>query len=493
MIFSSYEFLLIFLPITLFIFHLLRKYKGGFAALWFVSLASCFFYGYWNPIYLTLLLTSMAGNFFILKKIILSKKSKIYLILGIFFNLCILGYFKYRNFFFENVSLVIGSEYSLKNIFIPLGISFFTFQQIALLIDTFDKKANCKKLIEFVAFVSFFPQLIAGPIVLFREIGHQINLILKNRGAGLKYLEIGICIFSLGLFKKVVLADTLAIYIDNGYTLVNSLTFIEAWILSIGYSLQLYFDFSGYSDMAIGLGLMMGLSLPINFDTPFFATSMISFWKKWHITMTRFFMMYVYTPIALSISRRTINKSFHVYFICSIFFPIIITFFLSGLWHGAHWKFVVFGMINAVGLIINYYWKEIKIFSINKYFGWFCTMFLVMVSFIFFRSQDISQAVSILKIMFSPELLILPQFLSEQASHLRLPWRYLAFLSSGSYTIKFFMIILLSIVFLIYVPDYAKKGIKFKQTWKTSFFVAVMFFTALSLLERPQAFIYFQF
>ena len=150
-------------------------------------------------------------------------------------------------------------------------------------------------------------------------------------------------------------------------------------------------------------------------------------------------------------------------------------------------------MINAAGLVINYYWKEIKFFSINKYFGWFCTMFLVMVSFIFFRSQDINQALSILKIMFSPELFILPQFLSEQASYFQLSWRYLAFFSSGSYTIKFFMIIFLSIVFLIYVPDYAKKGIKFKQTWTTSFFVAFMFFAALGLLERPQAFIYFQF
>jgi len=435
----------------------------------------------------------MAGNFFILKKITLSEKKKIYLAFGIFFNLCILGYFKYRNFFFENISLITGSEYSLKNVFIPLGISFFTFQQIALLIDTFDKKANCKSLTEFITFVSFFPQLIAGPIVLFREIGHQINLILKDKGVGLRYLQIGICIFSLGLFKKVALADTLSIYVDNGYRLADTLTFLEAWILSISYSLQLYFDFSGYSDMAIGLGLMMGLSLPINFDTPFFATSMISFWKKWHITMTRFFMMYVYTPIALSISRKTINKSFYIYFFCSIFVPIVITFFLSGLWHGAHWKFVVFGMINAFGLILNYYWREKRFFSINKYLGWACTMFLVLVSFIFFRSQDINQAISILKIMFSADLLILPQFLSEVALYFELPWRYLTFLSSGSYTFKFLMIILLSIIFLVYIPDYAKKGIQLKLNWRISIFVAFMFFTALGLLERPQAFIYFQF
>jgi alginate O-acetyltransferase complex protein AlgI len=491
MIFSSFQFILVFLPVTLLIFHLFRFFISGKFALGFLSLSSCFFYAYWNPKYLVLLVVSILGNYFFLKTIEKEKK-KIFLTLGLFFNLTILIYFKYRYFILENVSYIYNHDIPILKLIIPLGISFFTFQQISLLIDTYQKKTKCKSFLEFIFFVSFFPQLIAGPIVLFDEVKKEIKQLISNKKFNLSNLNIGFSIFTIGLFKKIAIADTIAIFVDKGYSVSNNLTFIESWLLTVGYFFQIYFDFSGYSDMAIGLGLLFGFVLPLNFNNPYNATSMIDYWKRWHITMTRFFMTYIYYPSVFWITGK-FNEIFgKSYLFLSVATSIFITFFLSGIWHGANWKFVIFGLINALGLVINHYWVQ-KELPFNKFLGWFLTMLTVLISLIFFRAENIQNALLIIKTMFSFNQTLLPQFLYKYSSLLGMEAAYLNFLSTGTYAINFILILCLSILLTFLLPNYANKLKKINFSWKFSIFISSLFLIALGLLERPQSFIYFEF
>ena len=392
MLFGSSEFLFVFLPLCLLLFHILRIYANGKIAITLLVCFSLFFYGWWNPPYLLLLIGSILLNYYFANKLFTNRSRK-YLIPAVAINLLILGYFKYKNFFLENVNFIIGKESQFGEIFIPLGISFFTFQQIAFLIDAYDSqiKKNPGFLI-YAKFVSFFPQLIAGPIVLYREIGKQLSDIKEHSKLATRFLIPGFVVFVFGLFKKVVLADGIAPYANTAFNNSHALTFLEAWAGSTCYALQLYFDFSGYSDMAIGLGLMFGLVLPLNFDTPFKSSSMIEFWKRWHITMTRFFMMYIYSPIALSISRyaNNVTSMKNLRFFCIFAVPILITFLLSGLWHGAGWNFIVFGLINGVALALNHYWREAKLPSPPKILGRFLTFIVVICSFVYFRASNVS-------------------------------------------------------------------------------------------------------
>ena len=491
MIFSSYSFILIFLPLTLLVFHILRNYFSGKKALIFLIFSSLLFYGLWKPIYLFLLLFSIGSNFLLLSLLNKNKKKK-FLIIGIIINLVILFYFKYRYFIIENLSLLIDNDLEIKKIIIPLGISFFTFQQIALLIDTYQNKTKCKTLLEFTFFVSFFPQLIAGPIVLFEEIRQQLNSVIKKNNFDLKNLNIGFSIFTIGLFKKVSIGDSLGIFVDKGYSIVNELTFIEAWLLSIGYFFQIYFDFSGYSDMALGLGLMFGFVLPVNFNNPYKATSMIDYWQRWHITMTRFFMTYIYTPLVFIFTRKFENLFGNNYLFFSVSISILITFFCSGLWHGSHWKFVMFGLVNAIGLIINHFWRQ-KDYSFNKFLGWFLTMLTVLISLIYFRADNISEANFLLHIMFSFEHSVLPQFLYKMSNFFNYEIAYLSFLTSGQYSLNYILLIFFSIFTTIFLPDYANKVKKLKINWKFSLFISSIFILSISILDRPQTFIYFQF
>ena len=491
MIFSSFNFILIFLPISLLVFHLTRYHLSGKIALIFLILSSIFFYMLWKPIYVLILLISIVINFYVLS--LLNKNNKkIFLLIGIIFNLIILSYFKYRYFIIENITFFTHSTFEAKKIIIPLGISFYTFQQIALLIDTYQEKTKCKTFLEYSFFVTFFPQLIAGPIVLFDEVKKQINQIIKKKKFVLNSLNIGFSIFAIGLFKKVVIADSLGIFVDRGYNVINNITFIEAWLLTIGYFFQIYFDFSGYSDMAVGLGLMFGLTLPINFNNPYLATSMIEYWKRWHITMTRFFMNYIYTPLVFTFTRRFESLLGKNYLFLSVSTAILITFFCSGIWHGAHWKFVLFGLVNAFGLIINHFWKEHN-YPFNKFLGWFLTMITVLISLIFFRANNIDEANDIILIMFSFQQSVLPQFLFEISNYFNVKIAYFRFLSSGQYTLNYILLIILATLITFLLPNYAKKLNKLKLSWKFTFFIGLIFILSLSILDRPQSFIYFAF
>ncbi|MCK5537730.1 MAG: MBOAT family protein, partial [Bacteroidales bacterium] len=301
MLFNSYEFIFIFLPITFFIYFFLLNKRLIVGAKGFLVFASLFFYSWWNIAYLPIILTSMLFNYVIgnslnenFKKVQLHKNSL--LAFGVITNIGLLGYFKYADFFIENTNLVFDGSMPLLHLALPLAISFFTFQQIAYLVDSYRGETKEYNFLNYALFVTFFPQLIAGPIVHHKEMMPQFasrwNLVKRY-----KNIALGLFIFSIGLFKKVVIADTFAIWATNGFDNTEVLTFIEAWATSLSYTFQLYFDFSGYTDMAIGAALLFNIRLPINFNSPYKALDIQDFWKRWHITLSRFLKDYIYIPL----------------------------------------------------------------------------------------------------------------------------------------------------------------------------------------------------
>ena len=494
MLFNNPAFLFIFLPIVVLLFHLVRKTIGGEASMVLIVISSIFFYGWWNPPYLLLLLGSVLFNYSITHKL-LQRPSRLLLTIGVLINIGVLGYFKYRNFFMENIGLLLGESWQFEEIFIPLAISFFTFQQIALLVDAQDGQIKRVKFLDFATFVILFPQLIAGPIVLYREMDKQFQSLRNGSGAGLSLFGLGVVTFVLGLFKKVVLADGIAPFADSVFSAADRLTMLEAWGGVIAYTLQLYFDFSGYSDMAVGLGMMFGFILPVNFNLPYRATSMIDFWKRWHITMTRFFMMYLYSPITLSIMRKSIlnNWSKRRQFLLGVLIPIIITFLASGLWHGPAWTFVAFGAVNALGLVVNHVWKEWRLPKPYAFIGWLFTMLTVMISFVYFRSDNITNANLIVLAMIDPASFILPNWLSYYADYFGIPWHTLSVFSSGTYTVRMVGWIIILILFSLLLKNKPLQLDKTQPDMGLAIYSSIMLWTAIGWLDEPSTFIYFQF
>jgi len=292
MLFNSYIFIFAFLPISFVVYFVLNKYRLLLGAkVWLIG-ASWFFYGYWNVIYLPLLIGSIVFNFTLSKQLI-KTPTKALLLLGIGSNIAFLGYFKYTDFFIENINFTRalfgagGQPYDLLGLALPLAISFFTLQQIAYLVDNYKGLVKEQSFLDYCVFVSFFPQLIAGPIVHHKEMMPQFAS-LKSKVLNYKNIALGLFVFSIGLFKKVVLADTFATWATNGFDKAEVLNFIEAWLTSLSYTFQLYFDFSGYADMAIGCALFFNIRLPDNFNSPYKALNIQDFWRRWHITLSRF-------------------------------------------------------------------------------------------------------------------------------------------------------------------------------------------------------------
>ena len=350
MLFNSYVFLFFFLPVTLVGFHLIGKQGHHKVAISWLVGASFVFYGWWNPAYLGLILGSILFNYAVGFSL-LGRPHKLTLFLGVAGNLGVLGYFKYANFFIDNINALTSNDIILEQIILPLGISFFTFQQITYLVDAYRGETREYNFLHYCLFVAFFPQLIAGPIVHHKEMLPQFA---KDALYGLKSrnLAVGFTIFIIGLFKKVVLADGIAVHATSVFAGAEHgvfLTFFEAWGGALAYSFQLYFDFSGYSDMAIGLARMFGVRLPLNFNSPFKATSIIDFWRRWHITLSRFLRDYLYIPLGgnrKGEARRFTN--------------LMIAMLLGGLWHGAGWNFVLFGLAHGTYIVICGAWVKVK-------------------------------------------------------------------------------------------------------------------------------------
>ncbi len=401
MLFNSYEYIFFFLPITFFVYFFLLNRRLVVGAKGFLVFASLFFYSWWNPIYLPIILISMLFNYTvgnILNKDAsgakVSKKS--ILTFGILSNIALLGYFKYADFFIENINYIWNDNIGLYNLALPLGISFFTFQQISYLVDSYRNETKEYDFLNYALFVTFFPQLIAGPIVHHKEMMPQFaskwNLVKNYRN-----IATGLFIFSMGLFKKVVIADAFAVWATNGFDHAQTLNMLEAWATSLSYTFQLYFDFSGYTDMAIGAALLFNIRLPQNFDSPYKAKDIQEFWRRWHITLSHFLRDYIYIPLGGSRASEP-----------RVYANLVATFLLGGLWHGAGWTFVFWGFLHGVALVIHRIWKKLG-FRMNVILAWFITFNFINLSWVFFRAKDFDGALKVLQGMFNYKHIVLSE------------------------------------------------------------------------------------
>lgn len=408
MLFNSFEFIFAFLPICLIGYIVILKvFNGRGYAVW-LSLASIFFYGWWDIRFLPLLLISMVFNFALGRLLVrpgVSRRGRLILIMGVAANLALLGYFKYVDFFIVNLNSISNVGLDPIGVLLPIGISFFTFQQIAFLVDSYRGNVRRYGFFEYALFISFFPQLIAGPIVHHYEMMPQFS---ERRSLRFfpENITIGLSIFAMGLFKKVVIADSLAPLSNSIFDAAAggaSLTIYEAWAAALTYTLQLYFDFSGYSEMAIGLARMFGIKLPMNFDSPYKANNIIDFWRRWHMTLSRFLRDYLYFALGgnrKGPSRRYVN--------------LMLTMILGGFWHGAGWTFAIWGLLHGTYLCINHGWRYLCTATpalallTPRWVGRVVTFMAVMVAWVYFRAADIHAAHEVLGAMFGANGVVLP-------------------------------------------------------------------------------------
>jgi D-alanyl-lipoteichoic acid acyltransferase DltB (MBOAT superfamily) len=419
MLFNSYSFIFAFLPLTVLGYMAVNRLGSRAASLGWLILASMAFYGMWNPMNLAIILPSIAVNYALALAIRaqLRKESGslagVLVTIGVVLNICFLGYFKYKNFFLGTINDVAGTQFVLTQVILPLGISFITFQKIAFLVDVRSGAIRDFDLFDFLTFVFFFPQLIAGPIVHYREMMPQFARIESRLHP--ENLAVGLSIFAIGLFKKVVLADGIALYVPEGFTAAasgSSVSFFPAWMAALAYTLQIYFDFSGYSDMAIGLARIFGIKLPMNFNSPLKSSSIIEFWSRWHITLTRFLTAYVYTPMVMSLTRKRMARGQPILgrkrptlgaFLILLCWPTVFTMFLSGFWHGAGYTFLAWGILHGLYLTINHAWRQWRpkwdkaaYERIMKPAGFVITFAAVTVGMVLFRAPTIESATRIL-------------------------------------------------------------------------------------------------
>jgi len=365
MLFSSFVFIFGFLPIALLLVFGTGRWKS--LAKLMLTLLSLGFYAWWRPIHLPLLLGSIVFNFFVGDRIQKAHDAdraasvKAWLIFGLIVDVALLGWFKYANFVADNLALLFGEGVTLPKIILPLAISFFTFQKVAYLIDSARGQAHRMSFLDFSLFASFFPQLIAGPIVHYKEIVPQIQGPLFARWIA-RNMMVGLVIFAIGLFKKTVIADPLSDHVAALFKLAQSgqpMSVAAGWMAAITFTLQLYFDFSGYSDMAIGLARMFGIKLPLNFHSPLRAPSILDYWRRWHMTLQRFITAYIFQPLALPLARLAAERDLPAWpaFATATALPAFLTFVIVGIWHGAGWTFVLFGVLHATYVCINEYWR----------------------------------------------------------------------------------------------------------------------------------------
>ena len=413
MLFNSYAFIFFFLPATLLIFFQFGRVSPKLAAGWLAAASLCF-YGWWSPAYVALLMVSVLFNYAMGIAIVRAaaagsaRRSRRLLAAAIVADLGLLAYYKYANFFLDNANAALGTGWSLGEIILPLGISFFTFTQIAFLVDAYQGKAREYSFVHYGLFVTYFPHLIAGPILHHREMMPQFGLPATYR-PDYDNIAAGLTIFVIGLFKKVVIADGVAPYVAPVFDAPQAglaLTFVEAWCGALAYTFQLYFDFSGYSDMAVGLSLLFGIRLPINFHSPYQAANIIEFWRRWHMTLSRFLRDYLYFPLGgnrRGPGRRYVN--------------LMATMVLGGLWHGAGWTFVAWGALHGAYLVVNHAWRALRerlghdIARSSRWgraAGCLVTFVAVVVGWVVFRADSLGAAGAILSAMAGANGLAVP-------------------------------------------------------------------------------------
>jgi alginate O-acetyltransferase complex protein AlgI len=435
MLFNSIEFLFVFLPLALLGFYSLGAMSRPWAIRWLI-LVSLVFYAWWRPLNVLIITPSIVINF-ILAKILLQlqlnddqdshRASKAILVAGLTFNVVWLGIFKYTDFFLTSINDAFATNIILLHIILPLGISFITFQKIAFLVDVQAGRVRSFTFREYCTFVLFFPQLVAGPIVHYREMMPQFQTAACRFDK--ENVAVGVTLLMFGLFKKAVLADQIAPLVTPIYEHAaggSHPSFLLAWIAAIGFTLQIYFDFSGYTDMALGLARFFGIRLPPNFNSALRASSIIDFWLRWHMTLTRFLTAYIYNPLALSITRRRLARGKAGFaarkpavgaFVSSLMVPTLITMFVSGLWHGAGYGFVVWGVLHGVYITINHAWRVLntKLWTdrlsydrVMKPLGFVLTFVTVSTTMVFFRAPSMISAIDLVKGMIGLNGIALP-------------------------------------------------------------------------------------
>jgi len=412
-LFNSYAFLFFFLPATLVGFFQIGRYSRPLAALWLFA-ASLFFYGWWNPAYVGLLLASILFNYAIgtaLSREYMrghARRNKWVLGFGVAVDLGLLAYYKYAHFFVASANSALSLGWQIEPIILPLGISFFTFTQIAFLVDAYRGEVKEANFIHYGLFVTYFPHLIAGPVLHHKEMMPQFALPTTYR-VHWENLSVGLTIFTIGLFKKVVLADGISPFAAPVFEMAahgGTLGFLEAWGGALAYTFQLYFDFSGYSDMAIGLSRLFGVKLPLNFDSPYKAVNIIDFWRRWHMTLSRFLRDYLY--FALGGNRKGPARRY---------LNLLATMLLGGLWHGAGWTFVIWGALHGFYLIINHAWRQMRAAlghdlehssPLGRFAGMALTFLVVVVGWVFFRASSLDAALVMLNSMLGLNGITLP-------------------------------------------------------------------------------------
>ena len=425
MLFNSLEFIFLFLPTTVAVFFLIPSLPFGNNTLakgWLI-LASLFFYSWWNPANLPLILVSIGFNYLVSQALSPTAthgkvRRRGILAFAIALNLLALGYFKYYNFLIENLSALLRFDLPVRDIALPLAISFFTFQQVAYLVESYRGTIHNRSFLSYALFVSFFPQLIAGPIVRHQDVIDQFESPDTYRLQE-THLAIGTFIFSVGLFKKAVFADRVAVYASPVFEAAAqglSLSFFEAWVGALAYTFQLYFDFSGYTDMAIGAAYIIGIQLPINFNSPYKATSISDFWRRWHITLSNFLRDYLYIP--LGGNRRGRPRQYA---------NLLTTMLLGGLWHGAGWTYILWGGLHGMYLVVNHFWTsltrplgQMRNGLLYRVASWLITFLAVVISWVFFRAPNIGTALSVLGSMAGLNGISLPRGLADKLAFLPL-------------------------------------------------------------------------
>jgi D-alanyl-lipoteichoic acid acyltransferase DltB (MBOAT superfamily) len=450
----------------------------------FLVFASLFFYSWWNVKYLPLILSSMLFNYVIGNELSKDRargiRKKGILIVGIVANLGLLGYFKYADFFIENINKIANTDIRLLHLALPLAISFFTFQQIAYIVDSYRGETKEYDFLNYALFVTFFPQLIAGPIVHHKEMMPQFakrSNLVKNY----KNIARGLFIFSIGLFKKVVIADTFSIWATNGFDKAEHLNMIEGWATSLSYTFQLYFDFSGYTDMAIGAALLFNIRLPQNFNSPYKAVSIQDFWRRWHITLSNFLRDYIYIP--LGGNRRGELRTY---------INLMITFILGGLWHGAGWTFVFWGLLHGVALVIHRIWKKVGI-RLNTIVAWFITFNFINITWIFFRAKEWNDAIKVLHSMFASELVLPDKYASKLYFLHSLGVKFGYVFEDIAGKNKTLTFIILAFIIVLYTKNSMQKLNDFKPNYKNLAFSLILLFIAISMMSNLSEFLYFNF
>ena len=480
MLFNSIEYLFFFLPLTLAVYFFLNRKRLTVAATAWLVFASLFFYSWWNIRYLALISGSILFNFAVGTGLSRTARTgtsdpwrRTILAVGVIANVLLLAYYKYTDFLIANVNALGGLHLGLQRIVLPLGISFFTFTQIAYLVDTYKETAREYDFLRYGLFVTFFPHLLAGPIIHHKEMMPQFAS-MRNRVFSYRNMASALFLFFIGLFKKVIIADALAGVANAGFASAATLTFFDAWVSSLSYTLQLYFDFSAYTDMALGASLMFNIRLPINFNSPYRATDITDFWRRWHMTLSRFLRDYVYIP--LGGNRKGCARTY---------LNLMATFLVGGLWHGAGWTFVFWGFLHGAATVVHRFWTRLDL-RMPRVVAWFITFNFVNVAWVFFRAKSWKDAMHFIRAMCGAGGI-------GMASHLDRLGIYFGSLIFMHVNRNIIAVLALCLLLAIFARNSNEMTRAFRPNWATGAFVVLIAAYSLLSIHNVTEFLYFNF